>query len=122
VLAELRNAGIRCAVDDFGTGYSSLSYLSEFPVDEVKLDRSFVSDMLENERHQVIVRSTISLAHELGLTVTAEGVEDAKTMEALAQMGCDAVQGFVISRSLPEMELLRCLGEKWSSILQNDNE
>lgn len=121
VLAELRNAGIRCAVDDFGTGYSSLSYLSEFPVDEVKLDRSFVSDMLDNERHQVIVRSTISLAHELGLTVTAEGVEDARTMDALADMGCDAVQGFVISRSLPEKELLPRLGAKWSSVRQNDN-
>lgn len=113
VLSELRDAGICCAVDDFGTGYSSLSYLSEFPVDEVKIDRNFVGDMLDNDRHQVIVRSTIALAHELGLTVTAEGVEDMATIQTLVDMGCDAAQGFVISRPLAEKDLLSQLGEDW---------
>lgn len=116
VLTDLRNAGIPCTVDDFGTGYSSLYYLTEFPVDEVKLDRMFVGDMLVNKRHAIIVRSTITLAHELGLTVTAEGVEDAETFRALVEMDCDAVQGFVISRPVPEKELFDFLGQEGTSM------
>lgn len=118
VLSKLRSAGILCAVDDFGTGYSSLYYLSEFPVDEVKLDRMFVGDMLVNERHRIIVRSTIALAHELGLTVTAEGVEDAATLQVLVEMGCDAVQGFVISRPVAEKELANLIGQDMYAVIE----
>ena len=109
VFAKLHDAGARFSVDDFGTGYSSLSYMSEFPVDEAKIDRSFVGDMLTNERHFIIVRSTIALAHELGLTVTAEGVEDKETLQALITMNCDTVQGFFLSRPLGEESLLSFL-------------
>ncbi len=112
VIAELHAANIRCAVDDFGTGYASLSYLSKFSVDEVKLDRSFISNMLENERHHAIVASTIALAHKLGLKVTAEGVEDMVTLQALADMGCDTAQGYVISRPITETELYRLMGRR----------
>jgi EAL domain-containing protein (putative c-di-GMP-specific phosphodiesterase class I) len=108
-LAYLHKAGARFSVDDFGTGYASLSYMSEFPVDEVKIDRSFVGDMLGNERHYIIVRSTIALAHELGLPVTAEGVEDKATLDALIGMSCDTGQGFFFSRPLEEESLLEFL-------------
>ncbi len=109
VLSQLHHAGACFSVDDFGTGYSSLSYMSEFPVDEIKLDKSFVGDMLINDRHFIIVRSTIGLAHELGLTVTAEGVEDRETLQALAAMKCDTVQGFYLSRPLAEASLMAFL-------------
>ncbi|MDI5935169.1 putative bifunctional diguanylate cyclase/phosphodiesterase [Halomonas kalidii] len=112
VIAALHAANIRCAVDDFGTGYASLSYLSKFSVDEVKLDRSFISNMLENERHHAIIASTITLAHKLGLKVTAEGVEDVATLQALAEMGCDTAQGYVISRPITEPELHRLMGRR----------
>ncbi len=118
VLSELRSAGIACTVDDFGTGYSSLYYLSEFPVDEIKLDRMFVSDMLVNERHRIIVKSTIALAHELGLKVTAEGVEDSATFQTLIELDCDAVQGFVISRPVPEEELGNLIGQEMYSVIE----
>lgn len=118
VLTELRSAGIPCTVDDFGTGYSSLYYLSEFPIDEVKLDRMFVGDMLVNERHRIIVRSTIALAHELGLTVTAEGVEDPATLQALVEMECDAVQGFVISRPVSEEAFSALVGQEMYSVIE----
>ncbi|MGM0632685.1 MAG: putative bifunctional diguanylate cyclase/phosphodiesterase [Pseudomonadota bacterium] len=117
VLSGLQDAGIPCSVDDFGTGYSSLYYLSDFPIDEVKLDRMFVGDMLANERHRIIVRSTIALAHELGLTVTAEGVEDVATLEALAEMGCDAVQGFVILRPVSEQDFFDLNGQEMYSVI-----
>ncbi|MGM0982428.1 MAG: putative bifunctional diguanylate cyclase/phosphodiesterase [Pseudomonadota bacterium] len=117
VLSDLHLAGARISVDDFGTGYASLSYMSEFPVDEVKLDRSFVGDMLANDRHYLIVRSTIALAHELGLTVTAEGVEDEETLQALVAMNCNNVQGFYLSRPLREESLLAFLDCDMAEIL-----
>lgn len=109
VLSTLHHAGARFSVDDFGTGYSSLSYLSEFPVDEVKIDKSFVGDMLNNDRYYIIVRSTIALAHDLGLKVTAEGVEDEETLKSLVAMNCDSIQGFFLSRPLGEESLLSFL-------------
>lgn len=105
VIAMLREAGIPCAVDDFGTGYASLSYLSKFAIEEVKLDRSFIRNMLENRRDKAIIASTIELAHTLGLKVTAEGIEDRETLQALAEMGCDTAQGYVIARPIPATEL-----------------
>ena len=105
ILTELRALGIRVAVDDFGTGYSSLAYLRELPIDELKLDRSFVQPMADDPRAAAIVRSTISLAHSLGMRLVAEGVENEITAGHLAVSGCDVSQGFYFSRALPAHEL-----------------
>jgi diguanylate cyclase (GGDEF)-like protein len=105
ILTELRGLGVRVAVDDFGTGYSSLAYLRELPIDELKLDRSFVQPMASDPRAAAIVRSTISLAHSLGMRLVAEGVENEVTAGHLALSGCDVSQGFYFSRALPALEL-----------------
>ena len=105
ILSDLRRLGIRVAVDDFGTGYSSLAYLRELPIDELKLDRSFVQPMGEDPRAAAIVRSTIELAHSLGMTMVAEGVEDGETAGQLALSSCDKIQGFYFSKALPSAEL-----------------
>ncbi|MBB3603808.1 diguanylate cyclase (GGDEF)-like protein [Mycolicibacterium sp. BK556] len=97
VLNQLRCSGIRIAIDDFGSGYSTLSYLCELPVDEVKLDRKLVLPILTDVRVATVVRAVIALAHELGLIVVAEGVEDATTAARLTEFGCDVVQGFYFS-------------------------
>jgi diguanylate cyclase (GGDEF)-like protein len=109
ILTQLRGLGIRVAVDDFGTGYSSLAYLRELPIDELKLDRSFVQPMSEDPRAAAIVRSTIGLAHSLGMTLVAEGVENEATAAHLASSGCDASQGYFYARPLPADELERWL-------------
>lgn len=96
---------IEYAIDDFGTGYSSLSYLKRLPVQEVKIDRSFVTDMLQDSDDAAIVRSTIDLAHNLGLTVVAEGVEDIETMIQLQMLNCDYAQGHYFLRPVPANEL-----------------
>jgi EAL domain-containing protein (putative c-di-GMP-specific phosphodiesterase class I)/ABC-type amino acid transport substrate-binding protein/GGDEF domain-containing protein len=113
VVSALHESGIGCAVDDFGTGYASLSYLSKFSVDEVKLDRSFIYNMLYSERDQAIISSTINLAHKMGLKVTAEGVEDVETLQALAAMGCDTAQGYVIAKPIPAAELYKVMGKRY---------
>jgi diguanylate cyclase (GGDEF)-like protein len=100
VLADLRDMGVRIAIDDFGTGYSSLSYLTKLQPDEIKIDKSFVMRMRQDESSAVIVRSTIDLAHGLGLKVVAEGVEDQATYDALASLGCDQMQGYHIARAM----------------------
>ena len=105
ILTALRNLGVRVAVDDFGTGYSSLAYLRELPIDELKLDRSFVTPMSADPKAAAIVESTILLAHSLGLILVAEGVEDEMTAEHLANSGCDQAQGFFFSKALPPDEL-----------------
>jgi diguanylate cyclase (GGDEF)-like protein len=105
ILTELRALGIRLSVDDFGTGYSSLAYLRELPIDQLKLDRSFVLPMSEDPRAAAIVRSTIELAHSLGMTLVAEGVEDEATAGQLAVSGCDESQGFYFSKALPAADL-----------------
>jgi EAL domain-containing protein (putative c-di-GMP-specific phosphodiesterase class I) len=106
VLTQIRQLGVRVALDDFGTGYSSLSYLKEWPVDEVKIDRSFVHNLVADQRDRAIVRATIDLAHSLGLEVVAEGVEDATSLRLLGEMGSDRAQGFYIARPLPPSELV----------------
>jgi diguanylate cyclase (GGDEF)-like protein/PAS domain S-box-containing protein len=97
-LERLHATGVRISVDDFGTGYSSLTYLKRLPVQEIKIDKSFVLDMATNRDGAAIVRSTIDLGHNLGLQVVAEGVEDEPTAELLREYGCDFIQGFHISR------------------------
>jgi diguanylate cyclase (GGDEF)-like protein len=109
VLTRLRDLGTRLSLDDFGTGHSSLAYLKQLSVDELKIDRSFVHDMRDDEQSTAIVRSTIELAHAMGLSVVAEGVEDADTLFALKEMGADVAQGFYLSRPVPPVEILAML-------------
>ena len=101
VLEALRRLGLRIAIDDYGTGYCALAYLRDLPVDELKLDRSFVARVTTDPRSAAIVRSTIELAHALGLQVVAEGVEDRQTLDAVASFGCDYAQGYYFSRPVP---------------------
>jgi diguanylate cyclase (GGDEF)-like protein len=101
VLARLRADGVQIAVDDFGTGYSSLAYLRDLPIDELKLDRSFVQPIADDARAAALVASTIGLAHSLGLRMVAEGVEDEAAYEDLRQHGCDEAQGYFLSKPLP---------------------
>jgi EAL domain-containing protein (putative c-di-GMP-specific phosphodiesterase class I) len=102
-LHALRDHGIRLAVDDYGTGHCSLAYLRNLPVQELKLDRSFVRDIATEPRDAAIVRSTIDLAHSLGLVLVAEGVEDAEAARLLHEMGCDLAQGYYFGRPGPSV-------------------
>jgi diguanylate cyclase (GGDEF)-like protein len=112
VLGRLRELGLRLSLDDFGTGHSSLAYLKRLPLDEVKIDRSFVSGMTEDENDAVIVRSTIDLARNLGLDVVAEGVENEAILRGLGDLRCDIAQGFHLSRPLPAAELAAWLAAR----------
>lgn len=109
VLQTLADRGIHASIDDFGTGYSSLSYLSVFPIQELKVDQTFVRDMTSNPRNRSIIRSTIAMAHELGLIVVAEGAEDEQTIAALRQDGADRVQGYGIAKPMAENDLAEFL-------------
>ena len=100
ILAELRAQGVQIALDDFGTGYSSLAILQEMPLDEMKVDRSFVTDIGAFDRKQAVLEAMIDVGHRLGLTVTIEGVEHEESVDWLTRNGCDVVQGFVFSRPL----------------------
>jgi EAL domain-containing protein (putative c-di-GMP-specific phosphodiesterase class I)/GGDEF domain-containing protein len=104
MLTRLKGTGVQLAIDDFGTGYSSLAYLKRFPVDELKIDKLFVSGLLTDRGDHQIVRSVIDLAHNFELRAVAEGVEEEPSRAELARMGCDLVQGYLISRPLPERE------------------
>ncbi len=101
ILTRLSDMGVRIAIDDFGTGYSSLSYLSKMPVNEIKIDKSFVLDMRENNANAVIVHATIELGHNLGMSVIGEGVENVEVMDKLHALGCDAAQGYFLTKPLP---------------------
>jgi len=111
VLDRLHEMGQRVSIDDFGTGYSSLVYLQRLAADEIKVDRSFVTTIATTGDDAIIVRSTIDLAHNLGLTVVAEGVEDENVLDALVGYGCDAAQGFHFGRPAPAEELTEWLSE-----------
>jgi diguanylate cyclase (GGDEF)-like protein/PAS domain S-box-containing protein len=111
ILSRLHGMGVHIAIDDFGTGHSSLGYLKRLPVDEIKIDKSFVLDMTADADDAFIVRSVIDLGHHLGLTVVAEGVESAEALDRLAELGCDLAQGYVLARPMPAESLLGWLQE-----------
>ena len=106
VMHQLRAVGFRFSVDDFGTGFSSLSYLKHLPIQELKIDRAFVMSLLSQSGDQAIVTSTIGLAHQLGLTVVAEGIENDATAQWLADHGCDAGQGYWYARPMPTTDFM----------------
>jgi diguanylate cyclase (GGDEF)-like protein/PAS domain S-box-containing protein len=111
IMSMLQSMGVRLSVDDFGTGYSSLTHLRELPIDEIKIDKSFVLGMMTSDADAAIVRTVIDLAHNLGKQVCAEGVENADTLWALEEMGCDLAQGYFISRPVPAAALMAWLTE-----------
>ncbi len=110
-LRKLREMGVHISVDDFGTGYSSLAYLSRFPIDTLKIDRTFIQDVTCNQHDATITRSVVDLAHNLGIRALAEGIETQKQLEFLCELGCDAGQGFIFSHPIPEEELTKRLRE-----------
>jgi EAL domain-containing protein (putative c-di-GMP-specific phosphodiesterase class I) len=116
--ARLKALGVRLAIDDFGTGYSSMNYLATMPFDEMKIDLAFVSDMARVPQHDRIVRSLIHLAHDLGLVVVAEGVEDAAVATRLAELGCDLMQGYFTSAPLDPESLLAAYGTGTGTVTQ----
>jgi EAL domain-containing protein (putative c-di-GMP-specific phosphodiesterase class I)/GGDEF domain-containing protein len=112
VLDRFSKHGIRISIDDYGSGLSSLAYLKQIRADELKIDKAFVMQMAESQRDALLVRSTVDLAHSLGLKVTAEGVETDMALSLLAGMGCDVAQGFLIARPMPLKELLTFMSEE----------
>ena len=111
-VSQLTNLGVRFSIDDFGTGYSSLDYLRKLPVDEIKIDKPFVINMMKEEKAAVIVRSIIELGHNLGLRVTAEGVENKETLDKLISLGCDAAHGYLICHPIPPEEFIGWLNKQ----------
>ena len=109
LLLALRDLGIKIAIDDYGTGLSTLDYLKKIPASEIKIDQSFIKSMRDNRSDLIMVQSTIALAHSLGRTVVAEGVEDSQSLEQLAMLKCDIAQGFVVGRPMSFEELVRRL-------------
>jgi diguanylate cyclase (GGDEF)-like protein len=106
VLSALRATGVRISIDDYGTGYASMSYLKDLPIDELKIDRSFIARMADDPNSAILARSVVELGHNLGLTVVGEGVEDATTGELLHDTGCDSAQGYHYARPMPGNEVL----------------
>jgi EAL domain-containing protein (putative c-di-GMP-specific phosphodiesterase class I) len=111
LLTELAELGVRIAIDDFGTGYSSLAYLKDLPVNQLKIDQSFVQHMHSDVNDAIIVRSVVDLGHNLGLQTVAEGVEDLETWDQLAQLGCDDAQGYFLAKPMAPGEIMAWLGE-----------
>jgi EAL domain-containing protein (putative c-di-GMP-specific phosphodiesterase class I) len=103
--------GVALSIDDYGTGYSSLSYLRKMPVQELKIDRGFIFDMLKNDNDAMIVSSTLTLAHSLGLSVVAEGVETEEAWKHLQTLGCDIIQGYYVSPPLPPEKFMHWIDE-----------
>lgn len=115
VLSELRDLGIRVSIDDFGTGYSSLSYLRRLPIDRIKIDRSFIHEMLEGDSNLTIVRTLIQLSHGLRKTVIAEGVETHDQLATLLDLGCDSAQGYLLSPPVNTSQAREILKQHWKS-------
>lgn len=120
LLCHLKSLGVWLAMDDFGTGYSSLSHLKRFPIDRIKIDRSFIQDTPEDEESAAIVRAIIGLARGLKRTVVAEGVETAEQVAFLDDLGCECIQGYYFSRPLPEKDAEKMCGHVWDSTAWNE--
>jgi EAL domain-containing protein (putative c-di-GMP-specific phosphodiesterase class I) len=114
-MRELSAMGVQFSIDDFGTGYSSLGYLKHLPIRRLKIDRSFVCDVLNDTNDAAIVSAIISMAHNLGLQVIAEGVETRQQLEFLRNRGCDAMQGYYYSQPVPAPDLARLLAHDMTS-------
>jgi EAL domain-containing protein (putative c-di-GMP-specific phosphodiesterase class I) len=110
-LERVRTLGVHVAIDDYGTGFSSLSYMKELPVDTLKIDRCFITDICSEYTDQAIVHSTIVLARNLKMKVLAEGVETVEQLAMLQAYGCEEIQGYLFSRPMPEEEFLTLLRE-----------
>ena len=122
-LTRFRIKGIGLAIDDFGTGYSSLKQLRQLPFTEVKIDRFFVSDAVNSQESRLIVRAIVDLAHGLGLTVTAEGVETREQLQSLNELGCDVAQGYLISQPLEPNALIAWKQEfrgRWPGLIEDE--
>jgi len=112
VMRAVRSMGVRIAIDDFGTGHSSLGYLKRFPIDQLKVDRTFVRDLPHNSDDVAITRAVIAMAHSLKMSVVAEGVEHQHQFDLLKDEGCDEFQGYYCRPPLAETELLRFLRDE----------
>jgi EAL domain-containing protein (putative c-di-GMP-specific phosphodiesterase class I) len=117
-LKDLKALGIKISIDDFGTGYSSLSYLKCFPIDTLKIDRSFVGDIPSNEGDSAIASGMIALAHGLHMKVTAEGVETQAQLDFLRERECDAIQGFLMSPAVPPEEVTPSFQTRWLELVE----
>jgi EAL domain-containing protein (putative c-di-GMP-specific phosphodiesterase class I)/PleD family two-component response regulator len=115
LMHDLKSIGVTLSIDDFGTGYSSLAYLKKFPIDELKIDRAFITDLPGSATDTALVRTVIELGHSLGMSVTAEGVENAEQLACLTHLGCDLYQGFLFGRPVPASELLERLAAEQSA-------
>jgi EAL domain-containing protein (putative c-di-GMP-specific phosphodiesterase class I) len=115
-LTRVRLKGFKLSLDDFGVGFSSLAQLQQLPFSEVKVDRIFVTRLVEEKDSRIITRAIINLAHELGLKVVAEGVESAAALQILVDFGCDSAQGYFIARPVPGSELPELLGSHWATL------
>ena len=111
ILHQLREVGVQISMDDFGTGYSSLAYLRNFPFDKIKIDRSFVRDMLVRKDCQAIIHAVVGLARSLGITTIIEGIETKEQLETAKAFGCDEGQGFLFSKPMPEREVAEFLAK-----------
>jgi EAL domain-containing protein (putative c-di-GMP-specific phosphodiesterase class I) len=112
LLFSLKQAGVRLAIDDFGTGYSSMTYLKNFPIDTLKIDRSFVEEIVFNQKDAAIAKTIVQLADNLKLSTVAEGVETVEQAEMLKKMGCEEFQGFYFSRPKPPAEIEAMLAKR----------
>jgi EAL domain-containing protein (putative c-di-GMP-specific phosphodiesterase class I) len=104
-LGELRQMGVKISLDDFGTGYSTLAWIQALPVDQIKIDRTFIMALPDDDASLAVVRAVLSLASDLGIGVVAEGVEEIEQLAALREVGCGLVQGYLLGRPQPELEM-----------------
>ncbi len=109
ILKQLRDLGTMISIDDFGTGYSSLAYFRNLPATELKIDQTFVNNMCTDPRDEALVKTIIDLAHNFGLTVVAEGVEEKAQVEKLTEMGCDVLQGYLFGEPVPAAEFQKMI-------------
>lgn len=116
VLARYRTLGAKVSIDDYGTGHATMSYLKSFPSDEIKIDKSFITNMLDNVSDQILVRATIELAHELGFRVVAEGVEHQACLDKLREYNCDIIQGWLIGKPMSPDKFLMTTSARWAAI------